>query len=122
MPMLQDRVALVIGAGATGDDIGNGRAIAIEYARQGALVVAMDRDSVAANRTAAIITAEGNACAPHAGDATDSQQVAAAVACAIATYGRLDILVNNVGIVLMGDPIELSEDDWDRSFAVNVKS
>ena len=70
MGKLEGRVALVVGAGATGDGIGNGRAIAIAFARHGATVVAMDLDAASAERTADMIRAEGGTCAPAASSAT----------------------------------------------------
>jgi len=122
MGKLEGRVALVVGAGATGDGIGNGRAIAIAFARHGATVVAMDLDAASAERTADMIRAEGGTCAAVGADASDGARMAEAVHTAIAQFGRIDILVNNVGVVPLGGPVELSEEAWDRAFAVNVKS
>lgn len=119
---LEQRVALVVGAGSTGDGIGNGRAIAIELARQGALVAAVDLSAESAGRTAAMIRAEGGTCVAFGADASRSADMAAVVAGAVERFGRIDVLVNNVGVVPLGGPIELSEQDWDRAFAVNVKS
>lgn len=119
---LEGRVALVIGAGASGDGIGNGRAIAIEFARQGALVAAVDLSADSARRTAEMITAEGGSCVSFGADASCSADMVAVVAGALERFGRIDVLVSNVGVVALGGPIELSEEDWDRSFAVNVKS
>ncbi len=122
MRKLEGRVALVVGAGATGDGIGNGRAIAIEFARQGASVVALDLVEGSAQRTAEMIRAEGGTCAAFGADASDSAQMAEVVRAAVERFGRIDILVNNVGIVPIGGPIELSEEAWDHAFAVNAKS
>lgn len=122
MRRLQDRVAVVVGAGSAGTGIGNGRAIAIEFARHGARVVAIDRSAQAAEQTRAMIAAEGGACIAYAADAADASQLGAAIASTVAEYGRIDILVNNVGIVPLGGPIELSEEAWDRAFAANAKS
>jgi len=119
---LQNRTALVIGAGTAGDGIGNGRAIAIEFARRGASVIAVDLCAESAERTAAMILAEGGACAAFGADAASAADMATVVGDTVARFGRIDILVNNVGIVPLGGPIELSEQDWDRAFAVNVKS
>lgn len=122
MDSLKDRVIVVIGAGASGDSIGNGRAIALEFARRGAVVVAVDRDMASAQRTCEMVLAEGGQCIPLVADASLTRDVEAAIRGTIQRCGRIDVLVNNVGIVPLGGPIELDEADWDRAFAVNVKS
>lgn len=121
MSRLEGRVALLFGAGCVGDGWGNGNASAVAYAREGALVVAVDRDRDAAERTRELIRAEGGACLALTADVTDSATVAAAVAQTLASYGRIDILHNNVGYAGMGGPVELDEADWDRIVAVNLK-
>lgn len=122
MRKLEGHVALVVGAGASGDGIGNGRAIAIEFARQGATVAAMDLNAASADRTAEMIRAEGGTCLAFAADASDGAQMGEVVSAVAGQFGRVDILVNNVGVVPLGGPIELAEEAWDRAFAVNVKS
>ncbi|MFT3800233.1 MAG: SDR family oxidoreductase [Burkholderiaceae bacterium] len=122
MGKLNGRVALIVGAGSSGDSVGIGRAIAIAFAREGASVVAIDIDREAARRTADMIAAEGLSGEAETADASDSAQIAGVVARAIERFGRIDVLVNNVGIVPLGGPIELSEAAWDRAFAVNVRS
>ncbi|AOS81620.1 MULTISPECIES: SDR family NAD(P)-dependent oxidoreductase [Hydrogenophaga] len=119
---LNGRVSLVIGAGATGDGIGNGRAMALTFARRGALVVAVDRDLASVERTREMVLAEGGQCLALRADAAVSADLQAAVQQTLERHGRLDVLVNNVGIVPLGGPVELAESDWDRAFAVNVKS
>lgn len=122
MQGLKDRVALVLGAGSTGDGIGNGRASCIRLAREGARVVAVDLRLAAAQRTCAMAADEAGICVPLAADVSDGAQVARAVRETVERFGRVDVLVNNVGVVPLGGPIELDEADWDRAFAVNVKS
>jgi NAD(P)-dependent dehydrogenase (short-subunit alcohol dehydrogenase family) len=119
---LDGRVALVFGAGSSGPGWGNGKAAAALYAREGAKVVAVDRNREAAEETAAIIASEGHEALALAVDATRSTEVAEVAAEAMRRHGRIDILHNNVGITEMGDPIEASEESWDRVMAVNLKS
>ena len=108
---LQDRVAIVYGAGSVGEGWGNGKASAVAYARAGARVVCVDMNEAAAHVTAEIIRGEGGeAMAIAANDAT------------IRAFGRVDVLHNNVGITAAGGPVEASEESWDRVMNVNVKS
>ncbi|VVE11808.1 SDR family NAD(P)-dependent oxidoreductase [Pandoraea cepalis] len=119
---LAGRVALVFGAGSVGDGWGNGKAAAVAYARSGAKVVAVDRAQEAADVTCRVIADEGNDAVALAADVTRWDDVQRAVASAIETYGRVDILHNNVGITSQGGPVETTEDVWDRVMTVNVKS
>src|SRR5438309_12123240 len=93
---LVDKVAIVAGGGAAGDGIGNGRAAAILLARAGTKVLVVDRELALAERTVAMITAEGGTAAAHAVDLTEEPQAKGAVEAALARYGRLDFLDNNV--------------------------
>ena len=96
---LAGRVAVVIGGGQTpGDTIGNGRATSILFAREGARVVVVDRDLDSANATVAMIHAEGGQAVGHAADITDVDSCATIPEAALAHYGALDVLHNNVGI------------------------
>jgi NAD(P)-dependent dehydrogenase (short-subunit alcohol dehydrogenase family) len=119
---LQDRVAIVFGAGSSGPGWGNGKAAAVAYAREGAKVVSVDLAVAAAEETAAIIRSEGGAAIAIAADTTDLKAVEAAVAATVADYGRIDILHNNVGVVLHGGPVELDEDDFRRNIDINIGS
>src|ERR687894_2220188 len=107
MKRVEGKVALVFGAGSSGEGWGNGKAAAVTYAREGAAVVAVDRSGDAAEETAAIIRGEGYPALGVAADVTDSAAVARAVEQTVATFGRIDILHNNVGITEMGGPVEL---------------
>ncbi|MGH9893294.1 MAG: SDR family NAD(P)-dependent oxidoreductase [bacterium] len=118
---LKGRVALVTGAGSIGPGWGNGKAAAVLYAREGAMVVAVDINVSAAEETRDIIRSEGGVCDAIQGDVGRSNDVAALVRQCIGRYGRVDILHNNVGIVEVGGPVEISEESWDRLIAVNVK-
>jgi NAD(P)-dependent dehydrogenase (short-subunit alcohol dehydrogenase family) len=119
---LAEKVAIVTGGGAAGDGIGNGRAAAILLARAGARVVVVDRDPALARRTVAMIEeSKGRAIAVEA-DVTQSRDCAAMVEAALDTYGRLDLLDNNVGIGSRGTVVDESEEGWRRVMEVNVDS
>ena len=100
---LSGKVAIVTGAGsrnpgAGGTTIGNGRAIAVLMAARGAKVLLLDVDRAALEETAQMIAAEGGVCALAEADVSKADDCAAAVAEAVRLWGRVDILVNNVGI------------------------
>jgi NAD(P)-dependent dehydrogenase (short-subunit alcohol dehydrogenase family) len=122
MGRLSDRVALVVGAGSAGPGWGIGKATAVLLAREGAQVVACDIDGAAAEETVRIIRSEGGVAAAHTADASDGGQVAGLVRFAVARFGRIDVLQNNVGIVVLGGTVDLAEEQWDRVQAVNLKS
>ena len=113
---LAGKVAIVTGAGSSDDGLGNGRAIAILLAEDGAAVLCVDRDMASAQRTAGMANAEakGRAVAFQA-DVTSSEQCAAMVDRAVGEFGRLDILVNNVGVLgPAGSAIDTDEAEWAR--------
>lgn len=114
-------MTLVFGAGCVGPGWGNGNSAAVAYAREGALVIAVDRDPRAAQATRDLIRAEGLAGEALAADVTVSDSVAQAVSDTMRLHGRIDILHNNVGYAGMGGPIELTEADWDRTLDLNLK-
>jgi NAD(P)-dependent dehydrogenase (short-subunit alcohol dehydrogenase family) len=119
---LQDRVALVFGAGSSGPGWGNGKAAAVTFAREGAKVVAVDIDLAAAEQTRDIIRGEGSFCEALAADVTDGARIKALVDDVAARHGRIDILHNNVGTTAMGGPIEESEESWHRVIDINLTS
>jgi NAD(P)-dependent dehydrogenase (short-subunit alcohol dehydrogenase family) len=121
MARLNGKVALVTGCGSSGPGWGNGKAISVLLAREGATVFGVDRDLAAAAETARIIEGEGGACRTLACDVTDSAQVQSIVAACEAGFGRIDVLVNNVGRSEPGGPVELSEETFDEQIAVNLK-
>jgi NAD(P)-dependent dehydrogenase (short-subunit alcohol dehydrogenase family) len=121
---LAGKIALVLGAGQTpGDTIGNGRATAVLFAREGARVVAVDRRMPAAEETVAQIRGEGGEATAVEADATREAEVEALISLCVTRHGRIDVLHNNVGIG-GGDagPAHVTEEDWDRILAVNLKS
>lgn len=119
---LRDRVAIVTGGGAAGDGIGNGRAAAMLLARAGASVFVVDRKLELAERTVEMILAEGGQAAAFAADVTDEAACRILVEAAVARFGRLDLLDNNVGIGSRGSVVEESADAWRRVMQVNVES
>ena len=119
---LAGKVALVTGAGSVGPGWGNGRAIAVRFAQEGARVFAVDKDAGSMNETLALVREVGGDATPYTCDVTDSAAIAALVAACVARYGRIDILVNNVGGPLPGGPVELSEEDWGRQLDINLTS
>jgi len=119
---LKDKVAIVTGAGSSGPGWGNGKATAVLFAREGAEVFAVDINPDAVEETRRIIEEEGGECATQTVDVTDATQVNAMVEHCVETFGGLDILHNNVGILGMGGPVETSEELWDRVHATNIKS
>ncbi len=119
---LKGKTAIVTGAGSVGPGWGNGKAAAVLFAREGAAVFAVDIDPDAAAETKAIIEGEGGVCEAHRGDVSDAGEVEALVGRCLDRFGRIDVLHNNVGIVELGGPVELSEEAWDRVAAVNLKS
>ena len=121
---LEGKTAVIVGAGQTpGETIGNGRAMAILFAREGAKVLCVDRDGERAAETVAMIEAEGGTASALAADIRKAEACEAVVAAARERYGRIDILVNNVGIGGGGDgpAHRLTEDAFDRITAVNLK-
>ncbi|MBP1717889.1 MAG: 3-oxoacyl-ACP reductase [Deltaproteobacteria bacterium] len=119
---LQDKVAIVTGAGSIGPGWGNGKASAVLFAREGAKVFAVDLNRAAAEETKGLIDQEGGLCTVHQADVTKSAEVKAFVERCLEIYGRVDVLLNNVGIVESGGPVEISEENWDRLIDINLKS
>lgn len=121
---LQGKTAVVVGAGQTpGQTTGNGRAIALLFAREGAQVLCVDRVIERAEETAGMIVADGGKASAFAANITKASECEAMVEAAKALFPRLDIVVNNVGIGGGGDgpAHRLTEDAFDRIMAVNLK-
>jgi NAD(P)-dependent dehydrogenase (short-subunit alcohol dehydrogenase family) len=119
---LAGKVAIVTGAGAAGDGIGNGRAAAILLAKAGTRVVVVDRDGALAKRTVEMIGEVGGEAIAFEADVTRSADCAAMVQAAVDRFGRLDLLDNNVGIGSRGTVVDESEETWQRVMRVNVDS
>lgn len=119
---LTGKVAFISGAGSVGEGWGNGKATAVLLARQGATIYGTDISLAAAEETRALIAAEGGTAHAAAVDMTKAQEVEAAVADCLARFGRIDILVNNVGGSAPGDPVAMSEEVWDAQLDLNLKT
>lgn len=120
---LDDRVAIVTGAGSRSAGVGNGKAAAVLLARRGARVLLLDADEAAANVTRKLIESNGGQALVQSTDVSDPDACQAAVNVAVNAWGRVDILVNNVGITgPAGDAVELDLEQWDAAMRVNVTS
>ncbi|QYG95147.1 SDR family oxidoreductase [Iamia sp. SCSIO 61187] len=121
---LQDRVAVVVGAGQTaGETIGNGRATAVTFARQGAPLLLVDRDEASLGETAEMARAEGVEVATSVVDVASDDGPDRIVAAALEAFGRIEVLHNNVGVGLGdGPPHHLADDAYDRIMDVNLRA
>jgi len=119
---LKDKVAIITGAGCVGPGWGNGRAAAFRFIEEGAKVFAVDYSQAALEETIERVKPLGSELETHICDVTQNASVADMVDACIERFGRLDILVNNVGGSARGGPVELSEDDWDKQVDLNLKS
>ena len=119
---LEDKIAIIFGAGSRGNGWGNGKAAAVLYAREGAKVFAVDINSKAVEDTASIIKKEGGEIECGIADVTDSASVFNIVEKCISRFGRIDVLHNNVGAAALGDPVEMTIDTWKKNMAVNIDS
>ncbi len=122
---LEGKIAIIVGAGQSpGEGIGNGRATVLRFAREGAKVLAVDRNLASAEETASLAKAEGGECVAFEADVTREQTLKAAVAAAEQRWGRVDILHNNVGVSIAGgdaSPLDITEEAFDRVAAVNLR-
>src|SRR5258707_9838606 len=119
---LAGKVAIVAGAGASGAVNGHGPATAILFAGEGAKVLCADAVEERARVTDEMIAKEGGTASAVRVDVSRAADCKAMVQAAVERYGRLDILDNNVGISVRADVLEVTEEQWDRVMAVNVKS
>lgn len=119
---LGDRHALVFGGGGSGEGWSNGSAAAVSYAREGAAVACIDISMASAEHTRDLILSEGGHAVAIQADVTQGESVAAAVERALAAFGRIDILHNNVGVTHMGGPVELDEATFARAIDINLGS
>ncbi len=129
MARLNGKVALIVGGGADGPpnpgeklSIGNGRATAILCAREGAAVMVADRKLALAQETVAAIRAEGGRAEAVEADVSREEDCRAAVGATVRAFGALHLLVNNVGIGIGADLLRTTTEQFDRMFAVNLRS
>ena len=119
---LKDKVAIVAGAGSRGPGLGNGKATAILFAREGAKVLCVDAEVARAEETVQLIRKEGGTAQAFAADVTRAAECRAMVDDAVARWGGLDILHNNVGVESRLDLMETTEQEWDRIMTIDLKS
>jgi NAD(P)-dependent dehydrogenase (short-subunit alcohol dehydrogenase family) len=119
---LAGKAAIVSGAGSRGPGIGNGKAAAVLFAREGARVLCVDAVAERAAETVALIRAEGGEAEPFVADASRGAECQAMVAAAVGRWGGLDVLHNNVGIESRKELLDVTEEEWDRVLAIDLKS
>ena len=119
---MEGKVAIVTGGGSSGPGIGNGKAAAVLFAREGAKVLLADQVLERAEETLELIRQEGGEASAIAANVINAEDCRRMVEAAVERYGRLDVLDNNVGISRRGTVVEVQEEDWDFVMAVNVKS
>ena len=119
---ISGKVAVVMGGGAAGAGIGNGRAAAILLARAGAQVVVVDRSIDLAEQTVLMIKEQGSEALALEADITRSEDCAMVVKTALDRFGRLDLLDNNVGIGSRGSVVDETQENWRRVMQVNVET
>ena len=119
---LAGKVAIVTGAGCVGPGWGNGRATCVRFAEEGAKIFAVDRNLDSVTETVERVKAVGGEIVVQYCDVTDNDSVAAMVAGCLKQYGRIDVLVNNVGGSAAGGPVEMAKEVWDQQIATNLNS
>ena len=119
---LQGKIAIVTGAGCIGPGWGNGRTTCVRFAEEGAKIFAVDRDLDKTAETVERVKAAGGEIVVQQCDVTKSDSIAAMVEACLKHFGRIDVLVNNVGGSAHGGPVEMSEEVWDAQVDFNLKS
>ena len=123
---LKNKVAIVVGGGQRiGETIGNGRAVSITYAKQGAKVVVVDNNLDAAQETVHKIKENGGIGFAYQADVVVETEIAALINYVRLNFGQIDILHNNVGISIAGGDAEVTEiksHNFDQIIALNLKS
>jgi len=120
---VEGKVAIVTGAGSTpGPGMATGRASALVLAREGASVVVADVQRDRAEETATMIADEGGTASVFVGDLTGAEACEAMVAAAVDAFGTLDILVNNIALASPKDVVATTEEQWDRTLAVSLRT
>jgi NAD(P)-dependent dehydrogenase (short-subunit alcohol dehydrogenase family) len=120
---VEGKVAIVTGAGSTpGAGIGTGKASAVVLAREGARVLLVDLHPERAEETRQIIEEEGGKAEVFAADVTRASDCASMVKAAVEHFGTVDILVNNIGLAALGTVVDTTEEAWDNTFDVNLRT
>ncbi|MCJ7669939.1 MAG: SDR family oxidoreductase [Dehalococcoidia bacterium] len=119
---LRDKVAIVVGAGSIRPGMGNGKATAILFAKEGAKVACVDLRLEAAEETVETIKRQGGQAIALSADATKEVEAKKIVEGVVSDFGKIDILFNNVGIGLGDRGLKITEKDWDTVMNTNLKS
>src|SRR5512142_1244834 len=120
---VEGKVAIVTGAGSTpGPGMGTGKASAVVLAREGASVLLVDLHPERAEETRELIVSEGGTAVVFGADVTKADQCEAMVAAAVDAFGTLDILVNNIGLAALGTVVDTTEEAWDRTLDINLRT
>ena len=119
---LDGRIAIINGAGCVGPGWGNGRASAVRFAEEGAKIFAADINPTSMTETVEYVEAVGGTIRTHECDATDGSSVKDMVAACLEHFGRVDVLVNNVGGSARGGPVDMDEETWERQVRFNLTS
>ena len=122
MKRFESKIAIVTGAGCVGAGWGNGRAMAVRLAEEGAKVLAVDRDQARLDETLSLAGDAAASITTWICDVTSAASVQAMVEACLKTFGAPDILINNVGGSASGGPVQLSEEAWDSQIDINLKS
>ena len=119
---LEGKIALVMGAGSVGPGWGNGRAISVRFAEEGASIFGIDRELDRMTETVNRVNEAGGQMVTAVCDVTKSANIKTIVEQCLAQFGRIDILVNNVGGSAAGGPVEMTEEVFDSQINHNLKS
>lgn len=119
---LKGKVAVVTGAGSSGPGVGNGKAAAVLFAREGAHVLCVDIVEERVKETASLIENEGGIASAWVADVSRQADCKTMAATAFERYGRIDILQNNVGVSSRQKLEDITEEEWDEHFRINVRS
>jgi NAD(P)-dependent dehydrogenase (short-subunit alcohol dehydrogenase family) len=122
MQRFEGKVAIVTGAGCVAAGWGNGRAMAVRLAAEGAKVFAVDLDPARLKETLELAGEFAPSIKTFVCDVTDSEQVKAMVQACVQEFKSVDVLINNVGGSAAGGPVEMTEEVWDKQIAFNLKS
>lgn len=117
---LEDKAIIVVGAGTKGEGIGNGKAAAIQFAREGASVLCVDKDESTAQDTAKYIRQEGGTAEVCVADIVNAAECESVIDACLAHFKKIDALHNNVGIPTMMEIVDTDEETWGNAFKINV--
>ena len=117
---LENKAIIVVGAGTAGEGIGNGKAAAIQFAREGAMVLCVDKNESAAQDTAGLIREEGGTAEVCVADIVNATECEHVVGACLEHFEKIDALHNNVGIPTMMEIVDTDEETWNNAFKINV--